>query len=72
MTPINQLLGIPPGPKLIFVRPNRKLQIAIDGFHVLLRKDHQEPTKCKQLVTGDPHFIGIVDAVKEGTGGVIV
>ena len=32
----------------------------------------QRVEKYKQLVTGDPHFIGIMDAAKEGTGGVVV
>ena len=31
-----------------------------------------EPMKCKQLVTGDPHFVGIMDAAQEGTWGVVV
>ena len=28
--------------------------------------------KCKQLVTGDPNFVGIMDASKEGTGGGVM
>ena len=43
--PINQLLDIQPEPKLIFVRPNSKLQIAINGFRVLLQDAHKEPTE---------------------------
>ena len=45
--PINKLLGRRPEPKLIFVRPKSELRIAIDGFRVLLREAHKEPTKCK-------------------------
>ena len=30
-----------------------------------------EPTKYKQLVTGDPNFVGVVYTVKEGTGRVV-
>ena len=71
-TPINQVLSIWPEPKLVYIRPNSKLVKAIEGFRVLLCKAHKDPTKCKQLVTGNPHFIGIMDASKEGTGGVVV
>ena len=28
--------------------------------------------KCKELVTGNPNFIGITDEAKEGKGGVVV
>ena len=70
--PINQILGIRPEPSRVWVRPGSKLQTAINGFWVLLGSAHKEPTKCKQLVTGDPHFIGIMDAAKEGTVGVMV
>ena len=30
------------------------------------------PTKCTQLITGHPDVIGIVDASKEGVGGIVV
>ena len=57
---------------MVYIRPNSELHKAIEGFRALLRKAHKEPTKCKQLVTGDPHFKGIMDVAKEGTGGVVV
>ena len=71
-TPINQVLGIRPAPKLVFTRPTSELKKSIEGFRALLHEAHREPTKCKHLVTGDPHFVGIMDAAKEGTCGVIV
>ena len=71
-TPINKVLGIRPEPKLVFIRPNSELQKSIEGFPVLLRKAHKEPTMCKQLVTGDPHFVDIMYAANEGMGGMIV
>ena len=70
--PINKVLGIWPEPQLVFIKPNSELQKSIEGFRVLLHEAHKEPSKCKQLVTGDPHFLGIMDAVKEGMGGVVV
>ena len=57
-TPINKLIGIKPEPKLIFVRPNIEIQIALNSFRVFLREVHTEPTNYEQLVTGDSHFIG--------------
>ena len=39
---------------------------------MLLGSAHKKPTKCKELVTGDPHFIGIMDTAKEGTGGAVL
>ena len=30
------------------------------------------PTMCWELVTGDPDVIGIMDAAKEGTDGIVV
>ena len=35
-------------------------------------KPTKEPAKYKQLATGDPYFVGIIYAAKEGTGGVVV
>jgi len=37
-----------------------------------LREATAEPTKCAELVTGHPNFIGIVDASTEGVGGIVV
>ena len=72
LPPINKVLGIRPEPKLVFIRPNSELQKSIKGFRVLLPKAHKEPAKCKQLVTGNPHFVGIMDVAKESTDGVVV
>ena len=39
----------------------------------LLREATVTPTKCTELVTGAPDFIGIVDdASTEGVGGIVV
>ena len=43
--------------------------MSIKGFKGLLGSAHKEPTKFKELVTGDPHFM---DAAKEGTGSIVV
>ena len=32
----------------------------------------REATKCSELVTGHPDFIGIVDASTEGVGDIVV
>ena len=38
----------------------------------LLQTATAAPTKCMELVTGWPHFIGIVDASTEGVGAILV
>ena len=66
---INRVLDIRPEPKTVFIRKNSELEKSIAGFRIPMREAHKEPTKCKQLVTGDLDFVGITDAVKEGMRG---
>ena len=56
----------------VFVRVGTPLFQELDGWRALLNSAMAEPTKCTELVTGHPDIIGIVDASKEGVGGVVV
>ena len=46
------------------------LRLALNDWRYLLRVANVEPTHCKELVPGDPGFIGYCDAAKRGMGGV--
>ena len=66
------MICIRPKPKTVFIRKNSELEKLIAGFQILLHEAHKEPNKCKQLVIGYPHVVGIMDAAIEGTGGVVM
>ena len=66
-TVINRVIGN--GPNTVFNQKYCKLAKSIACIRAHLHEDHKEPTMCKLLVTGDPHFVGIMDTVKEGIGG---
>jgi hypothetical protein len=68
-TEINRVVRVEP--KTVHIRENSNLHNVIRGLRTLLREAHKEPTKCKQLVAAHPDIIGIMDAAKEGTGGVV-
>jgi hypothetical protein len=38
----------------------------------LLRESTAVPTPCKELVMGNPHYVGVKDASIHGVGGIIV
>eukprot|EP00978_Attheya_sp_CCMP212_P022026 scaffold65090_cov43-Attheya_sp.AAC.1 len=47
------------------------LQVAaLNDWRYLLQVANIEPTHCKELVPGDPGYIGYCDAAKRGMGGV--
>ena len=56
----------------VFIRFGSDLYQELSGWKDLLREGTSSPTKCTQLVTGHPDGIGIVDASKEGVGGIVV
>ena len=58
--------------KYIYLHKNSVLHQELIGLHGLLQAATLEPTKCTELVTGWPHFIGIVDASTEGVGAILV
>jgi hypothetical protein len=44
---------------------------ALKGCRTLLRESTSKPTQCRELVTGWPDYIGIVDASGHGAGRVV-
>jgi hypothetical protein len=44
---------------------------AIIGCRTLLRESTKDPTRCRELVSGWPDFIEIVDASSHGVGGLL-
>ena len=44
---------------------------ALKDWRALFKTALSRPTHVKQLVPGDPEVAGIVDASKEGVGGVV-
>ena len=59
-------------PRQVYIKRNTPLLEAVRVFRALLQEAHKSPTKCRQLVVGHPDYVGIMDAAKEGTGGVII
>ena len=56
----------------IFLHTNAPLRNAITDCRTFLRESVSTPTKCKNLVTGWPDYVGITDASSHGLGGVII
>ena len=67
-----QLANWPPAPSHVHTR--RQQAPTKQGTHVqaLLKEAHKRPTRCRKLVLGDPDLIGIMDAAKKGTSGVVI
>ena len=58
--------------KWIFLRKGSVLFQELAGMSGLLQAATAVPTKCTELVTGWPHYIGIMDASTEGVAAVLV
>ena len=67
MKPINKILQVKP--RIVrweyFPAENQSFQY----WRTLLKEAAREPTTAKELVMGDPKFLGWVDAFGEGVGG---
>ena len=59
-------------PPLVFLHTNANLYNAVLDCRTFLRETISTPTKCKNLVTGWPDYVGITDASGHGLGGVII
>jgi hypothetical protein len=70
LSPCNKLLR--KRPPVVWLHRNKKLQAAVRDCRSLLREATKHPTKCKELVMGEPDFVGVKDASMEGVGGFIV
>ena len=67
MTPINKILQVKPRIVRYKYFPTEKP--AFRDWRTLLKEAAREPTTEKELVTGDPEFLGWVYASGEGVGG---
>ena len=70
LTPCNLVLR--GEPKYIFLHRNAALLTAIQNCRTLLRESTLAPTKCLELVSKWPDFVGVKDASGHGVGGVII
>ena len=59
-------------PKNIFLQCNKPLLSDIRDCRHLLEMSTKNPTQCKELVTGWPHYIGVKDASSHGFEGIIM
>jgi hypothetical protein len=66
--PVNEALATPH--EWFNLSKSSGLRLALNDWRYLLRVANVEPTNCKELVPGDPGFIGYCDAAKRGMGGV--
>jgi hypothetical protein len=60
LSPCNRILKRQP--PYVYLHRNKRLLTAIEGCRTLLRESTKVPTRCRQLVTGWPDYIGFVDA----------
>ena len=66
LSPCNRILKLKPS--YVYLNRNKRVLAAIEGCRTLLR----ESTRCTQLISGWPDYIGFVDASGHGAGGVII
>jgi hypothetical protein len=59
-------------PALVSLHTNQNLYNAVRDCRTFLRDTISTPTKCRNLVTGWPDYVGITDASGHGLGGVII
>jgi hypothetical protein len=70
MTPYNKLLAL--RPPIVYLHKNKALMQVIQDCRDLIREASITPTPCKQLVMGEPEFVGVKDASIHGIGGVVI
>ena len=70
LSPFNQMLG--KEPKNISLQRNKPLLSAIRDCCHLIEMSTKNPTSCKELFTGWPHYIGLKDVSSHGIGGIIM
>ena len=58
-------------PSYIYLHKNKRVLHALQGCCTLLRDSTREPTRCQELTSGWPDFVGIVDTSSHGVGGVV-
>ncbi len=69
LTPCNKMLQMKP--PVVYLHWNAVLLAAVAGCRTLLRESSDSPTRCRELVSGWPDYIGVCDASSHGVGGVV-
>jgi hypothetical protein len=59
-------------PAFVYLHRNKKLFHAIKDCRTLLREATSRPTKCSELMMGNPDFVGVKDASVHDVGGIII
>jgi hypothetical protein len=70
LSPSNRVLKAQPD--VVYLHKNHRVLTALEGCHTRLRKSTREPTHCRELTGGWPDFVGIVNTLGQGAGGVII
>lgn len=70
LTPMNKLLR--KRPPMVFLQQNKRLLTALKDCRTILREATRNPTKCSELVMGEPDYVGVKDASVHGVGGIII
>jgi hypothetical protein len=69
LTPCNKMLQMKP--PVVYLHRNAVLLAAVAGCRTLLRESSASPTRCRELASGWPDYIGVCDASSHGVGGVV-
>ena len=72
LSPFNRLLQMQPPPSQVFFHRNKALRQAVLECRALLLESSRSPTRCRELVSAWPDYVGVKDASKEGVGGIII
>ena len=59
-------------PAVVWLHSNKPLRVAMEDCRTILRESMAAPTRCRELVTGWPDYVGVKDASGHGVGGIIV
>jgi hypothetical protein len=70
LTGCNKLLSL--RPPRVYLQRNKELKQCMDDCRRLLRESTVSPTPCRELVMGNPHYVGVKDASIHGVGGIVV
>ena len=70
LSPCNKILAL--RPPIVYLHTNEVLTSAIEDLRTILRESTLQPTRCRELTGGWPHYIGYTDASSHGFGGIIV
>ena len=72
LSPFNRLMSMQPPPPVVYFHRNTSLRNAVSECRALLLESTKSPTKCRELVSAWPDYVGVKDASRHGVGGVIV